>query len=321
MFGAVLRASGIGDALADSLGDLGLPVIVAAYIIAVILRLAQGSATVALVTAAGLAAPAVMAGDFSPLQVVAITLATAAGSVFAGHVNDSGFWLVGRLMGMDVKTTLKTWTGAAGDRVGAGLPRRASRVRHRRAPVTGSERRPVRRLRPPRPRHGVVAGPGPRAGVDAGTRRGAGHRARPRCGRRREQTPPRPRNCPDAPRTRWCSTSPTPPRWRAPWATCSRTSACPTSSSTTPGVQRRAPIHEFAVSDWDDIVAANLSGVFYVSRFVTPAMVARGSGKGRHAPRCESRLARQTIAPTRPQGRRRPADRRHGRRPRRFGIR
>ena len=110
MFGAVLRASGIGDALADSLGDLGLPVIVAAYIIAVILRLAQGSATVALVTAAGLAAPAVMAGDFSPLQVVAITLATAAGSVFAGHVNDSGFWLVGRLMGMDVKTTLKTWT-------------------------------------------------------------------------------------------------------------------------------------------------------------------------------------------------------------------
>ncbi|WP_396643759.1 GntP family permease [Microbacterium sp.] len=110
MFGAVLRASGIGDALADSLSDLGLPIIFAAYIIAVVLRLAQGSATVALVTAAGLAAPAVAAGDFSPVQIAAITLATAAGSVFAGHVNDSGFWLVGRLMGMDVKTTLKTWT-------------------------------------------------------------------------------------------------------------------------------------------------------------------------------------------------------------------
>ncbi len=110
MFGGVLRASGIGDALADTLSDLGLPVIVAAYIIAVVIRLAQGSATVALVTAAGLAAPAVVAGDFNPLQVAAITLATAAGSVFAGHVNDSGFWLVGRLMGMDVKTTLKTWT-------------------------------------------------------------------------------------------------------------------------------------------------------------------------------------------------------------------
>ncbi|MEV8134782.1 GntP family permease [Microbacterium aurantiacum] len=110
MFGAVLRASGIGDALADSLADLGLPIIVAAYIIAVVIRVAQGSATVALVTAAGLAAPAVIAGDFNPVQVAAITLATAAGSVFAGHVNDSGFWLVGRLMGMDVKTTLKTWT-------------------------------------------------------------------------------------------------------------------------------------------------------------------------------------------------------------------
>jgi GntP family gluconate:H+ symporter len=106
----VLRASGIGDALADTLADLGLPIIFAAYIIAVVIRLAQGSATVALVTAAGLAAPAVIAGDFNPLQVAAITLATAAGSVFAGHVNDSGFWLVGRLMGMDVKTTLKTWT-------------------------------------------------------------------------------------------------------------------------------------------------------------------------------------------------------------------
>lgn len=110
MFGGVLRASGIGDALASALESVGLPVIVAAYLIAVLLRLAQGSATVALVTAAGLAAPAVAAGDFTTLQVACIVLATAAGSVFGSHVNDSGFWLVGRLMGMDVKTTLKTWT-------------------------------------------------------------------------------------------------------------------------------------------------------------------------------------------------------------------
>ncbi|REC94733.1 GntP family permease [Kushneria indalinina] len=110
MFGGVLRASGIGDALADSLGDLGLPVILAAYVVAVVMRLAQGSATVALVTAAGLMAPAVATGDYSTMQVIAVTLATAAGSVFAGHVNDSGFWLVGRLLGMDVRTTLKTWT-------------------------------------------------------------------------------------------------------------------------------------------------------------------------------------------------------------------
>ncbi|MGM8930230.1 GntP family permease [Salinicola halophyticus] len=110
MFGGVLQASGIGDALSDSMSDLGLPVIAAAYLVAVVMRLAQGSATVALVTAAGLMAPAVAGGDFSAMQIVAITLATAAGSVFAGHVNDSGFWLVGRLLGMDVKTTLMTWT-------------------------------------------------------------------------------------------------------------------------------------------------------------------------------------------------------------------
>ncbi|AXA95395.1 GntP family permease [Microbacterium laevaniformans] len=110
MFGGVLRASGIGSALSDSLSSIGIPVIFAAYLIAVVLRVAQGSATVALVTAAGLVSPAVLAAGFSPLQVACVVLATAAGSVFAGHVNDSGFWLVGRLMGMDVKTTLKTWT-------------------------------------------------------------------------------------------------------------------------------------------------------------------------------------------------------------------
>jgi GntP family gluconate:H+ symporter len=110
MFGGVLRASGIGDALEQSLADIGLPTIVAAYLIAVILRIAQGSATVALVTTAGLVSPAVLAGGYSTIDVAAITLATAAGSVIASHVNDSGFWLVGRLMDMDVKTTLKTWT-------------------------------------------------------------------------------------------------------------------------------------------------------------------------------------------------------------------
>ncbi|MDO5035135.1 MAG: GntP family permease [Actinomycetaceae bacterium] len=110
MFGGVLRTSGIGDALADSLSGLGIPVILACYLIAVALRLAQGSATVALTTAAALMVPAVETGGFTEVQLVLITLATAAGSVFGSHVNDSGFWLVGRLMGMDVATTLRTWT-------------------------------------------------------------------------------------------------------------------------------------------------------------------------------------------------------------------
>ncbi len=110
MFGGVLRASGIGDALKDLLANTGMPVILAVYLIAVALRVAQGSATVALTTAAGLMSATVLSGDFSELQVIAITLATAAGSVFASHVNDSGFWLVGRLLGMDAATTLRTWT-------------------------------------------------------------------------------------------------------------------------------------------------------------------------------------------------------------------
>lgn len=112
MFGGVLRASGIGDAMANSMSDLGLPLIIAVYLVAVLLRLVQGSATVALVTTAGLFAPAVTAaaGSMNEIQLACLTLAAAAGSVFCSHVNDSGFWLVGRLMGMDVKTTLKTWT-------------------------------------------------------------------------------------------------------------------------------------------------------------------------------------------------------------------
>lgn len=110
MYGGVLRSSGIGDALSEVLNGLGIPVILAVYLVAAILRIAQGSATVALTTAAGLMAPAVLAAGYSDMQIVAVTIACAAGSVIASHVNDSGFWLVGRLFKMDVGTTLRTWT-------------------------------------------------------------------------------------------------------------------------------------------------------------------------------------------------------------------
>jgi GntP family gluconate:H+ symporter len=109
-FGGVLRASGIGDALAASLSTIGLPVIVAAFIIATALRVAQGSATVALTTTAGLIAPIVAADGLSRIDVALVVIAIAAGSTVLSHVNDSGFWLVGRFLEMDVKTTLKTWT-------------------------------------------------------------------------------------------------------------------------------------------------------------------------------------------------------------------
>ncbi|OZM83037.1 GntP family permease [Pseudonocardia sp. MH-G8] len=110
MFGGVLRASGIGSALADSLSAIGLPVIVAAFIIALCLRVAQGSATVALTTTAGLIAPVVAQSGMSSIDLALVVIAIASGSTALSHVNDSGFWLVGRFLGMDEKTTLKTWT-------------------------------------------------------------------------------------------------------------------------------------------------------------------------------------------------------------------
>ena len=110
MFGGVLRTSGIGNALEDVLADLGIPLIIAGFLIAAVMRVAQGSATVALTTAAGLIAPAVLAADYNVVQLAAMVVAVAAGSVVLSHVNDSGFWLVGRFFGMDVRTTFKTWT-------------------------------------------------------------------------------------------------------------------------------------------------------------------------------------------------------------------
>ncbi len=111
MFGGVLRASGIGEALAGSLESTGLPVIVAAFVVSTALRVAQGSATVALTTTAGLMAPTVAAtSGLSSLDLCLIVIAIASGATVLSHVNDSGFWLVGRFLGMDEKTTLKTWT-------------------------------------------------------------------------------------------------------------------------------------------------------------------------------------------------------------------
>ena len=110
MFGGVLRSSGIGSALESALGNLGIPIILAGFLIAAILRIAQGSATVALTTAAGLISPAIASSDYNGLQLAALVIAVAAGSVVVSHVNDSGFWLVGRFFDMDVKTTFKTWT-------------------------------------------------------------------------------------------------------------------------------------------------------------------------------------------------------------------
>ena len=108
MFGGVLRTSGIGEALTSSLSGLGLPLLLQAFLIATALRVAQGSATVALTTAAGLIAS--QATGYDDLHIALLVVAIAAGATVLSHVNDSGFWLVSRFFGMDEKTTLKTWT-------------------------------------------------------------------------------------------------------------------------------------------------------------------------------------------------------------------
>ncbi|MEE1928925.1 GntP family permease [Streptomyces sp. TRM 70351] len=110
MFGGVLELSGIGDALSSSLSDLGFSLILQAFIISTLLRVAQGSATVALTTSAGLLAGAVGQADLGSAQIALLVVAIAAGATVLSHVNDSGFWLVSRFFGMDEKTTLKTWT-------------------------------------------------------------------------------------------------------------------------------------------------------------------------------------------------------------------
>jgi GntP family gluconate:H+ symporter len=109
-FGKVLTESGIGTALADTLSSAGLPILLMAYVLAAVLRAAQGSATVAIVTTAGLLAASVSSGDFSALQMALITMAVGFGAFGFSHVNDSGFWIVTRYLGLSVADGLKTWT-------------------------------------------------------------------------------------------------------------------------------------------------------------------------------------------------------------------
>ena len=85
-----------------------MPLLLQAFLIATALRVAQGSATVALTTASGLIAS--QAAGLGNLQIALVVVAIAAGATVLSHVNDSGFWLVSRFFGMDEKTTLKTWT-------------------------------------------------------------------------------------------------------------------------------------------------------------------------------------------------------------------
>jgi len=110
VFKQLLVDSGIGVQLAESMSHAAMPPIVLAYLLALLIRVTQGSATVAMITSAGIMSPLLMSFSLSQPQLALIVIAIASGATTASHVNDSGFWLVGKYLGMNEKQTLQSWT-------------------------------------------------------------------------------------------------------------------------------------------------------------------------------------------------------------------
>jgi GntP family gluconate:H+ symporter len=107
-FKQALVDGGTGSAIAKLALAAGLSTLLLGWIVAVLIRLATGSATVATVTAAGIVAP--LAAGLSPNHLSLVVLAVGAGSLFFSHVNDAGFWLVKEYFGLTVGQTIKTWS-------------------------------------------------------------------------------------------------------------------------------------------------------------------------------------------------------------------
>lgn len=107
VFKQVLVDSGVGKLLAESIANSNINPIFLAFLIAAVVRIAQGSATVAMMTAGGIMAP--MLSSFN-VDSAWIVIAIAAGATILSHVNDSGFWLVNRYFGISEKDTLRSWT-------------------------------------------------------------------------------------------------------------------------------------------------------------------------------------------------------------------
>ena len=106
----VLQYSGLGEVIGNGVASLSLPIVVLAFLVAALVRICVGSATVAMTMAAGIIAAIPGISELSPLYLACTTAAVAGGATVCSHFNDSGFWLVKSLVGMDEKTTLKTWT-------------------------------------------------------------------------------------------------------------------------------------------------------------------------------------------------------------------
>lgn len=107
-FGEVLRASGVGDALADAVSGWPVPMFLLPFVIATFVRLAQGSGTVAIITAATLSAPIVAAAGINPALAVA---SACAGSFVFSYVSDSYFWVVTRFTGLSGGAAMRMWSG------------------------------------------------------------------------------------------------------------------------------------------------------------------------------------------------------------------
>ncbi|MGN8645604.1 GntP family permease [Gracilibacillus sp. HCP3S3_G5_1] len=110
VFKEILIQSGVGDAMGEIMASSGFPLVLLAFLIATFVRVAQGSATVAMITAAGLVSPILDMVDLSQPMLALIAISIACGATVLSHVNDSGFWLVNRLLAMTEKDTLKSWT-------------------------------------------------------------------------------------------------------------------------------------------------------------------------------------------------------------------
>ena len=106
----ILVDSGIGKIMAEGMANSALPPILLAWLLAAVVRVTQGSATVAMITAAGIIAPVLSEFNLNDPQRALVVLAIASGATLLSHVNDSGFWLVGKYLGMNEKQTLQSWT-------------------------------------------------------------------------------------------------------------------------------------------------------------------------------------------------------------------
>jgi GntP family gluconate:H+ symporter len=109
-FGAMIRHSGVGAVISALATGHGINFVLLAWIVTAVIRLAQGSATVAMITGAGLMAAIVGDGSALPFHPIYLFLAIGFGSMIGSWMNDSGFWVVGRLSGFTERETLKTWT-------------------------------------------------------------------------------------------------------------------------------------------------------------------------------------------------------------------